>query len=67
MASKDPNYIQSDEIISDLLSPINSSNSIQSTPVCRLYKTNKARKRKFQGNRHTSEIVLNNNLDPTKM
>ena len=63
MASKDPNYIQSDEIISDLLSPTISSNSIQSTPVCRLYKTNKARKRKFQGNRHTSEIVLKNNLE----
>ena len=34
MASEDPNYIQSDEILSDLLSPTNSSISIQSTPVC---------------------------------
>ena len=62
MTSKDPTYIQSDEIISDSLSPTNSSNSIQLTPVCRLSKT-KARKRKFQGNRHTSKIVLKNNLE----
>ena len=72
MASKDPTYIQSNEIISDVLSPIDASNSILSTPltqsfdfttsVCRQYKP-KARERKFQGNHHTSKIVLKNNRE----
>ena len=75
MAPKDPTYIQSDEIISDILSPTNSSNSILSTPltqpsisfdfttpVCSQYKP-KARKRKFQGSCHMSKIVMKNILD----
>ena len=75
MASKDPNYIQSDDIISDVLSHTDSLNSILSTPrtepsICfdlttpvgRQYK-HKAHKRKFQGNRHTSKTVLKNNLE----
>ena len=75
IASNDLTYIQSDENISDVLSPTNSSNSILSTPliqpsiafdfttpVCRLYKPI-ARKWKFQGNSHTSKIVLKNTLE----
>ena len=71
MASRDPTYIQSDEIISNILSPnnhpINPSNS--TINILRFYDTMcpdsikpKARKRKFLGNRHTSKIVLKNIL-----
>ena len=75
MASKDPNYIHSDAIISDVLSPTDSLNSILSTPltepsICydftepvgRQYKP-KARKKKFQGNQHTLKTVMKNNLE----
>ena len=75
MASRDPNYIQSTAIISDLLSPAHSSNSVLSipltqpsicydftTPVGRQYKP-KARKRKFQGNQHTLKTVMKNDLE----
>ena len=53
MSSKDSDYIQSDDTISDLLSPTHSA--------CRRYKP-KVHKRKFQGNQHTLRNVIENNL-----